>query len=60
MLTSSLFDYIDAYILVNGRITITGTEAGDETKRLYKRNKEVTFKNCAAFTGCMLWCQCII
>ena len=54
MLTSSLFDYIDAYILVNGRITITGTEAGDETKRLYKRNKEVTFKNCAAFTGCML------
>ena len=45
MLKSSLCDYSDAYILVKGRITITG--AGDE------RNKGVAFKNCAPFINCI-------
>ena len=32
MLKSSLCDYSDAYILVSGRITITGVGANDDTK----------------------------
>ena len=44
MLKSSLCDYSDAYILVKGKITITGE--GDE------RDKGA-FKNCAPFTACI-------
>ena len=53
MLKSSLCDYIDAYILVNGTIAITGAEADAATKQLDKGNKGVTFKNCAPFTDCI-------
>ena len=47
MLKSSLCDYSDAYILVKGKITITG--AGDDTAVIQadERNKGVIFKNCA-------------
>ena len=50
MLTSSLYDYIDAYIVAKGTITApnTGTTAASN-----KRNKEVVFKNCVPFTGCI-------
>ena len=42
----------DAYILVNGRITIT--EAGDDVaaRQADERNKGIIFKNCASFINC--------
>ena len=53
MLKSSLCDYADAYILVNGRITIS--RAGDDgaARRADERDKSVTFKNCVPFTKCI-------
>ena len=50
MLRSNLCYYGDAYILVNGRITITG--AGDDAaeRQADERDKGVTFKSCALFT----------
>ena len=52
MLKASLCDYSGAYILVKGRLTITG--AGDDAaeRRADERNKGVIFKNCAPFTNC--------
>ena len=52
MVKSSLCDYIDAYILVKRRITITG--AGDDaaSRQTNERNKGVIFKNCAPFIDC--------
>ena len=49
MLESSLCDYCDAYILVKGRITITG--AGDDAAEIQadERNNGVMFKNHAPF-----------
>ena len=47
MLRSNLCDYADAYILVNGTITITGDGDDDAAKGLDEINKVVTFKNCA-------------
>ena len=53
VLKSSLCDYSDAYILVNGTITIT--EAGDDAAATQadERDKGVVFKNCAPFTNCI-------
>ena len=53
MLKSSLCDYSDAYILVKGKITITG--AGDDAAAIQadEGDKGVAFKNCASFTNCM-------
>ena len=50
MLKSSWCNYSDAYILINGRITITraGNNAGES--QIDERNKGVIFKNCAPFT----------
>ena len=47
ILSSSLCDYSDAYILVKGNITVNNTTAAaaDNT------NKKVIFKNCALFTS---------
>ena len=53
MLTSNLYDYADAYILVKETITITGTVDDDAAKRLDERNKGVIYKNCAPFTKCI-------
>ena len=52
MLKSSLCDYTDAYILVKGRITITG--AGDDAaaRQADERNKGVIFKNSFPFANC--------
>ena len=52
MLTSSLCDSSDAYILVSGTITITGEGDDDAEKRLDERSKGVIFKNCAPFIDC--------
>ena len=53
MLKSSLCDYSDPYILVKGKITITG--AGDDAaaRQADERGKDVAFKNCAPFTTCI-------
>ena len=53
MSKSSLCDYIDAYILVKGKITITG--AGDDAaaRQADEREKGVAFKNYAPFTNCI-------
>ena len=49
MLKSSLCDYSDSYILVKGKITITG--AGDDAaaRQTDERDKDVVFPNCAPF-----------
>ena len=52
MLKSSLCDYSDAYILVNGKITITGAGTDLAARQADDRNKGVVFKNCAPFTAC--------
>ena len=53
MLRSNLCDYTDAYILVNGTIRITGTGNDDAARQADKRDKGVTFKNCAPFIKCI-------
>ena len=49
MLRCSLCNYSDAYILVKGRITITGAGADAAAKQADQRNKGVILKNCAPF-----------
>ena len=51
MLKSSFCDYSDAYILVKGKITITG--AGDDAaaRQAGERDKGVAFKNFVPFTN---------
>ena len=53
MLSSSLCDYSDAYILVKGKITVT--VAGDNAAAIQadERDKGAAFKNCAPFTNCI-------
>ena len=53
MLKSSLCDYSDAYILVKGTITISGSGADAAARQADKRDKGVTFKNCAPFINCI-------
>ena len=53
MLRSNLCDYADAYILVNGTITITGARDDTAARQADERDKGVTFKNCAPFTKCI-------
>ena len=45
MLKSSLCDYSDAYILVNGKITITGAGDNPVARHAYESDKGVAFKN---------------
>ena len=53
MLRSSLCDYNGAYILVKGKITITG--AGDKAavRQADERDKGVALKNCTPFNNCI-------
>ena len=53
MLKSSLCDYSGAYILVKGKITITGAGADAAARQADGRDKGVAFKNCAPFTNCI-------
>ena len=53
MSRTSLCDYDDAYILVNGTITITGAGNDDAAKRLDEKNKGVIFKIFSPFTDCI-------
>ena len=52
MLKSSLCDYSDAYILVKGRISITGARDVIAARKADERNKGVIFKSCAPFINC--------
>ena len=51
-LKSSLYDYSDAYILVKGRITITGTGDDVAARQADEKNKGVLLKNCASLINC--------
>ena len=53
MLKSSLCDDGDAYILVKGKITITGAGADVAARQAHERDKSVAFKNCAPFINCV-------
>ena len=53
MLSCSLCDYADAYILVKGTRTITGAGDNDAARQADERNKDVVFKNCAPFSKCI-------
>ena len=50
MLSSSLFDYSDAYILVSRTVTITGSGNYDAARELDEKNKGVKFKDCTTCT----------
>ena len=52
MLKSSLCDYNDAYILVEGTISVNNTAAAAGAA-VNNTNKKVIFKNCAPFTNCI-------
>ena len=51
MLKSSLCDYIDAYILVKGTISVNNTAAAGAA--VNNDDIKVIFKNCAPFTNCI-------
>ena len=53
MLRCNLCDFADAYILVNGRITITGAQDNPAARLTDERYKGVIFKNCAPFVNCL-------
>ena len=53
MLKSNLCDYSDAYILVKGKITITGRGDDVAATQEDEKDKGVAFKNCAPFTNCI-------
>ena len=53
MLKSSLCNYLDAYILVKGTITIAGAGVDAAARQADERDKGVIFKNCAPFTNCI-------
>ena len=52
-LRSSLFDYIDAYILVKGTISVTYTAVAPGGTNNENKKVKVIFRNCAAFTDCI-------
>ena len=47
MLRSDLWNYSDSYIVVKGRISVTGINAAK------RRNKKLTFRNNASFRSCI-------
>ena len=53
MVNAILCDYSDAYISVEGKITIVGKGANAAKIAADRNNKEVVFKNCAPFIKCI-------
>ena len=53
MLKPSFCDYSDAYIIVKGKITITGARDNAAAIQADERDKGVAFKNCAPFINCI-------
>ena len=54
MLMSSLCDYSDAYILVEGAITITRPRANAVARQADKGDKGVAFENWVSFITCTI------
>ena len=52
MLRSDLYDYSDAYILVNGTITVNGIVNGVENE-IIRRKRKLILKNNAPFVSCI-------
>ena len=53
MLRSNLWDYSDAYILVNGTITVTGPAANNGVNNIRdKKDRSLILKNHAPFVSC--------
>ena len=50
---SSSCNYSDAIVLPKGIITVIEAEADDAAWAADRKNKQVIFKNCAPFTGCI-------
>ena len=53
MLRSDFCDYADAYILVKGKMAITGAGNDVNARQADERNKGVVFKNCAPSPKCI-------
>ena len=53
MLTASLCDDNDAYILAEGRITVVEQGANASAIAADRNDKEVVFKNCVPFIKCI-------
>ena len=53
VLSPGLWDYSDAYILVEGKKTVAGQEGNSAEIGGDRNNKEVVFKNYAAFIRCI-------
>ena len=54
MLRSDLCDYADAYILVNGTITVTADGDNNNANNIRdKRNRPLVLKNNAPFVSCI-------
>ena len=51
MIRSSLYDYSDAYILVNG--TRTASDSSAKGVPVSNTNKKIVFKNFSPFTSCI-------
>ena len=51
MLNASLYDYSDAYIFLEGRVTVVGQGANAAAIAADINIKEVVLKNCAPFTN---------
>ena len=51
MLKSSLYDHSDAYIFIEGTITVNNTTDADADAD--NTNIKVIFKNCVPFTNCI-------
>ena len=54
ILKCSLCDYSDAYILVKGKTTVTGTGDDAGARQADERDKNIAFKNFAPFTNCII------
>ena len=53
MIRSNLCDYINAYVIFSGTITISVSGDHDAAKWADGRYKGVIFKNCVVFTDCI-------
>ena len=53
MLKSSLYDYGDAYIIVKGKLTITGAGYNAAARQVDERDQGLAFKSCTSFTNCI-------
>ena len=51
MLKTNFCDYSDAYILVEGTMTVVSNSAA--TANVNNTNQKVIFKNCVSFTDCI-------